>query len=211
LEFTTQLIAGKTSTVADAGTIRDIFLRRIQASGVGDAIVTVIGADRVGVDLPDSPNEGSIERLLGSTGRLDFVPLPPARYGTNATNPDGPTGVVVGQPLPSDEIVLFSNDQIGTVDGTTDTNGIRAVTFSLGPVGTKLLDDWSAHNVGDYFALVLDGVVVYSLYIMEPLTGGRGAISGRFTDQEVNDLVTILRSGSLPFPVTISERSVVGP
>ena len=55
----------------------------------------------------------------------------------------------------------------------------------------------TSDNVGKPFAIILDDVVVSYPNINEPITGGSGQISGRFTQQETNDLSLVLRSGAL--------------
>ena len=47
--------------------------------------------------------------------------------------------------------------------------------------------------------------------IREPITGGRGQISGSFTAASANDLAVLLRAGALPAPLTVVEERSVGP
>ena len=47
--------------------------------------------------------------------------------------------------------------------------------------------------------------------IREPITGGRGQISGNFTAASANDLAVLLRAGALPAPLTVVEERSVGP
>jgi protein-export membrane protein SecD len=47
--------------------------------------------------------------------------------------------------------------------------------------------------------------------INEPILGGTGQISGRFSTQEANDLAIVLRSGALPAKLTVVEERTVGP
>jgi preprotein translocase subunit SecD len=95
----------------------------------------------------------------------------------------------------------------------TDSAGGRAVAFSLKDEGARLFADYTTANVGNFFAIVLDGTVVSAPYIQSPITGGSGIITGGsgggFTAAEMNNLVTILRYGSLPFPIQeISIRAI---
>jgi preprotein translocase subunit SecD len=53
--------------------------------------------------------------------------------------------------------------------------------------------------------------VISAPVIREPITGGRGIISGNFTVQETTDLALLLRAGALPAPLTILEERTVGP
>jgi preprotein translocase subunit SecD len=47
--------------------------------------------------------------------------------------------------------------------------------------------------------------------IQEPILGGTGIISGRFTVQTAQDLALLLRAGALPAPLKILEERTVGP
>ena len=66
-------------------------------------------------------------------------------------------------------------------------------------------------NVGKPFAIVLDNKVISAPVIREPITGGRGEISGSFTAQSAQDLAVLLRAGALPAPLKIIEERTVGP
>ncbi len=47
--------------------------------------------------------------------------------------------------------------------------------------------------------------------ILEPILGGSGQITGRFTVPEAQDLAVVLRAGALPAPLKILEERSVGP
>ncbi len=202
VEYQAQPAGDKVPDGGAMNTIRDIIERRVNATGVSEPVVYTVGSDRVVVELPGVQDAEAIERLVGTTGRLDFVPLSPTVYGSNTTSSGGgPTGVVPGQPLPVAQDALFSGDQLDSANAGTDSTGQRAVNFTLHDPGKTLFGNWSSKNVGNYFAIVLDGNVVSSPYIKEAITTGTGEISGSFTAAEMNNLVTILRYGSLPFPI----------
>src|SRR4051812_15871334 len=57
-------------------TIRTIIESRINGSGVAEPIVQTQGTDRVVVEMPGVDNPDQIRRLIGSTGLLQFVPIP---------------------------------------------------------------------------------------------------------------------------------------
>ena len=65
--------------------------------------------------------------------------------------------------------------------------------------------------MGSRLAIILDNKVISAPNIREPITGGRGIISGQFTFEEVTDLAMLLRAGALPAPLEILEERSVGP
>ena len=60
-------------------------------------------------------------------------------------------------------------------------------------------------------AIVLDNKVYSAPVINERIGGGKGQISGNFTQQEAHDIAIALRSGALLAPVIIEEKRSIGP
>jgi protein-export membrane protein SecD len=58
---------------------------------------------------------------------------------------------------------------------------------------------------------VLDGVVISSPQIREPITGGSGSITGEFELEEARRLAIQLNYGALPIPLRVDSTSTVGP
>jgi preprotein translocase subunit SecD len=78
-------------------------------------------------------------------------------------------------------------------------------------VGGKRFGDATSKNAGHLMAIVLDGKVISAPRIREPILGGTGIITGRFSVAEAQDLALLLRAGALPAPLTILEERSVGP
>ena len=198
--------------VPDAGALeisKQIMERRLDAACVPGSLVLTLGTDEIVVRLPIVPNTDETSRLLGMTGRLDFVPLPVDNYG-NQSNP-GPQQAVPNQPLPTPETPLFSGDQIASANPSTDQQGRWAVAFSLKDQGAKLFADYTSKHVGEFFAVVLDGTTI-SVSPMESPTADSRSIVVRgpgFTKAEMWALSEMVTAGQLPFPVQeISSQSV---
>ncbi|MFM2105465.1 MAG: protein translocase subunit SecD [Chloroflexota bacterium] len=202
-EYQALPVEGKVPTAADLQTIRDIIEKRVNATGVAEPVVQTQGTDRIVVELPGAVNTDEIRSLVGATGLLEFVPLPSERYGTE--NAPGPNQAVTGEPLPTEETTLFTGDQVESANPSADQNGARAVGFVLKSEGAQLFGDYTSEHVGEYFAIVLDGNVVSAPVIQSAITGGNGIITGGglggFSVAEMNNLISVLRYGSLPFPV----------
>jgi preprotein translocase subunit SecD len=124
VEYQALPVNDKSPDAAAMSTIRDIIERRVNSTGVSEPIVVVQGTDRVVVELPGATDREAIERLVGQTGQLTFVPLPADRYGTASTS--GPNGVIQGQPLPNDPTLtpLFTGEHLTAANpGTDQTTG----------------------------------------------------------------------------------------
>jgi preprotein translocase subunit SecD len=189
---------GVNPTPEAMGVIKDIIERRVNTTGVSEPVVVVQGSDRVVIELPGITDVDSVRRLVGQTGQLDFVPL-------------GSTQMAEGQTVDLEQFPpLFGGDQVSSAAiGQDQQTGGLTVNFVLkdeGPQsGARLFADYTANHVGEYFAIVLDGAVISAPVINQSIPNGQVQISagsiGGFPAKEANSLVTVLKFGSLPFPI----------
>jgi len=194
VEYQALSVEGKRPGAADMAIIKDIVERRVNTTGVSEPVVTTQGSDRVVVELPGTTDPEAVRRLVGTTGRLEFVPL-------------GSTQVQQGQTLDLTKYPpSFSGDQVASATVGTDQNGRPAVDFVLKEDGKNKFAAYTAANIGSYFAITLDGTVISAPVIQSSIPNGNvqitgGGISG-FGSKEAKELVTVLKFGSLPFPIT---------
>ncbi|HVL54794.1 MAG TPA: protein translocase subunit SecD, partial [Vitreimonas sp.] len=192
VEYQALPAGGQVPDPGSLGVIRDIIERRVNSSGVSEPVVTTQGADRIVVELPGVANAQAIRNLIGQTGQLEFVPIP-----------DGAPQAVEGQTV--DYPALFSGVQVESATIGTDQTGQRTVNFVLRPEGARLFAEHTTANVGKQFAITLDDAVISAPNINEPIPNGQVQISaggaGGFPLKEAQDLVTVLKFGSLPFPI----------
>jgi preprotein translocase subunit SecD len=85
------------------------------------------------------------------------------------------------------------------------------VSLTMDGVGGSRWAQITGANIGKPVAIVLDNLVYTFPTIQSRIAGGRTQITGSFTRQDVDDIVTILKSGALPAPVNIVEERTVGP
>jgi SecD/SecF fusion protein len=76
------------------------------------------------------------------------------------------------------------------------STGRPSVLFTMSPVGARLFGELTSQNVDKQMAILLDDEV-YSAPNIQSAISDSGQITGRFTRQEVEDLVQILNAGSL--------------
>jgi preprotein translocase subunit SecD len=84
------------------------------------------------------------------------------------------------------------------------------ISFSLKPSGAAKFGAWTAANVGQYMAVVLNDEVRSAPFIKSQITDS-GQISGSFTKESAEDLALTLRSGALPAKIEYIEERSVGP
>jgi preprotein translocase subunit SecD len=85
------------------------------------------------------------------------------------------------------------------------------VALRFNPRGSKLFDQIAEKSVGKRLAIILDNSIYSAPVIKQNRYGGSAVIEGDFTPEEAHDLAIVLRAGSLPAPVNIAEKRVVGP
>ena len=169
---------GKIPTQADLSVLRQVIVNRIDKSGVAEPQVVVQGNDRIIVEMPGVTNADQIRQLVGTTGRLDFIPLgstpasqdqvlPESYINTNCPT-DGTTPV---------DCVLFSGDQVAAASIGANQTGQRTVDFTLKGDAKDLFANYTTDHVGDYFAVVLDGKVITAPVINSAIPNGQVQIS----------------------------------
>jgi preprotein translocase subunit SecD len=213
VEYRVDPAGGRSPTLADLNVVKGIIERRVNATGVAEPVVVTSGTDRVIVEVPGVTDTDQIRKLVGTTGQLQFVPLPADTYGTGSA--PGPQRAVAGQPLPVDEPPLFSGTEVASASIGSNQQGQRTVNFVLKDNGKNLFAQYTAAHINEFFAIVLDGVVISAPVIQTAIPGGQVQIDagsvGGFSVKDAQNLVNVLRFGSLPFPVEELSSDTIDP
>src|SRR5215467_859403 len=91
-----------------------------------------------------------------------------------------------------------------------DENNQPAVSFTLSNEGGRKFGNVTGENIGRQLAIILDGRVQSAPSINGRITTD-GRITGSFTQEEVQNLSLILRSGALPARMDYLEERTIGP
>lgn len=160
--------------------------------------------NRVTVSVSGGVDVQALESLLGRTGRLEIVLLPPDVYGTAAA-PGAKALPVKGDLIDPALPAQFTNadidpDRFGVSQdrGSPDRS---VIDFAFTPAAATRFADWTGQHVNDYFALVVDGVVQSVPYVYSRVDGSTGQISGYYTTSSAVETAAVLRYGALPYPV----------
>ena len=197
-----------------------IVRQRVDESGTREAVILRQGHKRLIVELPGVSDPARIKHLIGRTAKLtlhlvdEHVTLGTLGDLTDRQMPPGtrllPSADARESMLPIRKSVVVSGEDL--VDAQPSfQNGQPVVTFRFNPLGGRKFSKITQENVSKRLAIVLDGKVISAPVIREPILGGSGIISGRFTTQEAQDLALLLRAGALPAPLTYLEERTVGP
>ena len=187
----------------------EVLRRRVDAVGTTEPNIQRQGADRVLVQVPGLQDPQRLKELLGRTAKLEFRML--AQPG--ATDVDLlPSRDNEGQRVPVERrVIVEGGDLTDAQPGFDQRTNEPIVNFRFNLRGAQRFGQTTTENVGRALAIVLDNEVISAPRILQPITGGSGQISGRFTVQQANDLAVLLRAGALPAKLTIVEERTVGP
>jgi protein-export membrane protein SecD len=169
--------------------------------------------------VPGLEDPERLKALLGQTAKLQFR-LVCESQPQSATDRPPPDCEEVPDRENQQQILWVQTSSRATVDGEDLTDAQPTfdqrtnepvVSFRCNQKGALRFGRLTQENVSKPFAIVLDNRVVSAPVINEPILGGTGQISGRFTTQEASDLAIVLRSGALPAKLTVVEERTVGP
>ncbi|GMG82256.1 protein translocase subunit SecDF [Paralimibaculum aggregatum] len=192
----------------------EIMRRRIDESGTREPTIQRQGADRILIQVPGIGSAGEILDLIGRTAKLTFHDV--EGFGEESYSP-GPGQIVVEDAEGGAPYLLKRRSEL-TGENLTDASlgfhpetGLPVVNFRFDTRGARIFGDYTAANVGQLFAIVLDNQVISAPRIQSPILGGSGFIEGNFNVDSATSLSILLRSGALPASIKVLEQRTVGP
>lgn len=194
----------------------EVVRRRLDSSGTKEISIARQGAERIVVQAPGQSDPAELERLVGQTAQLTFQMVnsdPQAiRDALAGTVPPGYQLVVDtdgATPLLVERRIMVSGENLTRAGVGTDQNSRTAIDFRFDGVGGRRFGSATAANLGERFAILLDGKVISAPTIQSAITGGSGQITGNFSLAEASELVNLLNGGALPAPLKVEERRTV--
>ncbi|MDX5413546.1 MAG: protein translocase subunit SecD, partial [Rhodobacterales bacterium] len=185
----------------------EVIRHRVDQVGVSEPVISRVGADRILVQMPGVDNPGQLRDLLGSTAKMSFHMVASATGpGVTALPLRDGTGT-----LPVEDRVALSGERLDRAALAFDQQTKRPViSFGFDSAGAIRFGELTAENVGQRFAVVLDGQVLTAPVIQQAIPGGQGQITGNFTVEEAQTLAVLLGSGALPASLEVIEERSVG-
>ncbi len=200
--------------------------KRIDPQGVSEYRLQQQGIRRILIQVPGATQkeiEGLKDRIT-RLGKLEFrlaAPMESAEYK------DAKEGKPVagyhkhwlkkkkGEKGNTDDWYLVGNKIELTGEHLSrvfpDRKDIQAVIgFEFDQIGRAKFGRLTERNIGKPLAIILDGVL-YSSPVIRDRIPGKGIIEGNFTQEEVNDLIAVMRAGSLPADLEMEMETTVGP
>jgi preprotein translocase subunit SecD len=207
---------------------RQTIERRVNDLGVTEPSISQQGnsGDQILVQLPGVTDVERAKEIIRSTGLLELKIVEqgpsPTREGLLVNGQEPPNTEIVpgatGVPGEPAGTVYYLVKKVAAVTGrdlrnarpSLDQNNQPAVSFTLNSEGGRKFGKVTSENIGRQLAIVLDGRVQSA-----PRIDGRistdGQIFGTFTQEEVQNLSLILRSGALPATLNYLSEQTIGP
>ena len=193
----------------------EIIRRRIDEVGTREPTIQRQGTSRILIQVPGIGSASELKAIIGTTAQLTFQPVVGRASGVDAPAGSG------NEILPSldEEGVFFKLEKAPVVTGeelvdaqpSFDQNGRPAVSFRFNTSGARKFGNYTAENIGNPFAIVLDDEVISAPVIQSHIAGGSGIITGRFSVEETTKLAVLLRAGALPAGLDFLEERTIGP
>ncbi|MDO5611839.1 MAG: protein translocase subunit SecD [Paracoccus sp. (in: a-proteobacteria)] len=193
----------------------EIVRRRVDEVGTREPTITRQGENRIVIQVPGIGSAEELKALIGTTAKLTFNPV--IGTGVDAAARPGPGNMIAADAenpnlfYMLEETPVVTGEQLTDAMPGTDQNGAPSVDFRFNPQGARAFGSYTAANVGQPFAIVLDGQVISAPVIRQAITGGSGQISGSMNYDEANRLAVLLRAGALPAQMTFLEERTIGP
>lgn len=193
----------------------EIVRRRVDEVGTREPTIMRQGADRILIQVPGIGSAAELKALIGTTAKLTFNPVIGTGNNPNANPGIGniilPSQEQQGLYYTLEETPVVTGEELTNAVPATDQNGQPSVDFRFNPGGARKFGEYTTANVGQPFAIVLDGEVISAPVIRQAITAGSGQISGSMDFDSANRLAVLLRAGALPAELTFLEERTIGP
>ncbi len=189
---------------------------RLQQQGMRRILIQVPGATKAETE--------SLKKRITRLGKLEFrlaAPYTSDEYANAKAGKSVPgyyrhwLRKKKGEEAETDDWYLVRNKIEITGEHLTrvfpDRKDIKPVIgFEFDQAGRSKFGHLTERNIGKSLAIILDGTLYSAPNIKERIPG-RGIIEGNFTQEEVNDLIAVMRAGSLPADLELEMETTVGP
>jgi preprotein translocase subunit SecD len=191
---------------------------------VGQLAFVPMGSTRIPEGTKIEVDYSDVTQLLSGTTTPIAASATPTTLPTTTFTPNvSPTGIPSANNTPQATTeptqeptgaptvykAIMTGSMLKSVNVTNDSLGAYEIAFTLTDQGTKIFKDFTGNHIGEYLAIVLDGVIISDPSINAEIDGS-GVIQGSFTYQTANDLAIQMRYGSLPIPLKVLQSQSVG-
>jgi preprotein translocase subunit SecD len=193
----------------------EIIRRRVDEAGTREPTIQRQGADRVLIQVPGIGSAEELKGIIGKTAKLTFHTVISRTSDENAPLRARqvlyPAQDEVGVYYVLEKTPVITGDHLTDAQPAFDQNNRPAVNFRLNTAGARIFGQYTAENINNPFAIVLDQEVVSAPTIQSHIPGGSGIITGQFNVEQTTLMSIQLRAGALPAELEYLQESTVGP
>ena len=163
--------------------------KRVDSMGVTGATVTKQGTNRIRVQIPSIQNQQEAIDTIGRTAQLKFV------------GPDKKT-ILTGAHVTSAKAVTQK-----TSSGLEEP----VVSLKFDKKGTKAFSDATSKYQGQAITIKLDNDTISSPTVNDQISNGEAVIEGMSSQDDANNLASLIQGGALPIKLKTIQATTVGP
>ena len=200
----------------------NVLRRRIDPQGTTEMTIAPEGDDRILLQIPGAKNVDDIKSVINKTANLSFNMVDKASNSEAAMRLAIEKGTVPpGTAFYPEEqgagLIVAKRTKVTGECLKTSSEGLHPegnypiVNFTFNIRCARLFGELTSKNIGQRFAVVLDGTIITAPRINGAITGGSGFIEGSFTLESARELSLLLNAGALPAKLIIVEERTVGP
>lgn len=201
----------------------EVLNTRLKKIGVEEITVAPKGERSIIVEFPDIEDPAKAKQMIGTPALLEFKLVEQMGRSEEAIADE------FGGSIPEDMMIVKDNKKpiYYLVSEFADVTGRDlldvapgyqpgkfgmqpVVEFRLTPAGGDKFAELTGNNINRPLAAILDGRVVSVANINSEIHD-KGIITGNFTQDEVKELSTLLKSGAFVAPVKFAEERSIGP
>jgi SecD/SecF fusion protein len=213
----------KNMTGDAAARIINIIEQRINAHGMKEFKIRKHGSDKILIQLPGSDEEETqnVKKLIETSGKLEFRLVADTntknkfKYpNTDSSHAWLPWAKSAGQQghelIQMEDPWDFTGEKISSASPSNDDYGYPAVSFTVAREGRDDFESLTGDNVDRGLAMIMDGKILSAPVIRSQISE-HGQITGKFTIQEQDRLITVLQTGSFPVDLDFESMNRIGP
>lgn len=152
------------------------------------------GENRITVEIPGSDDAQAVLDKLGKPGSLQFI--------TDYGNADKEKVWFEGSDIQNAKAVYTKDDMTGAIE--------YMVALEFTEEAGERFAEVTGNNVGKIIYIVYDGEIISEPYVQQKITGGEATVTGMDSNEEAEELASMIRIGSLKLELKEISSKVVG-
>lgn len=182
---------------SDMDSVEAIFTTRLNNSGYTEARISRDETGKITVEIPSETDTDKAASLLGSTAKLTFVDA---------------DGVEV---LNGKDHIKNAEYKYGQLSQTSSQEAYVELTLDSKAVSkfaeaTRAAAQRTAEGK-NYISIKMDDTIISSPSVTQEINSDTCVISGSFTPESAKELANQIKSGALPFDLTVISKDTIGP